>query len=79
MNLNDIKLGVSPITERVYLGTVSKRDPGLWLHKRDAVSDVCRVILEWVPPGTIRSIQAGDGSMYEIETRLIPKQVKEPS
>ena len=38
MKLSDIHIGVSPLTERIYLGTVSKRDPGTWNQKADCTS-----------------------------------------
>lgn len=77
--LEDIRLGVSPLTDRVYLGTVSKRDPGAWAQKRDAVSDLCQAVLTWVPPGTAREIVSSDGTRYEIEVReLKPAQGDAP-
>lgn len=73
MRLEDIKLGVSPLTDRVYLGTVSKKDPGLWLQKRDAVSDVCRVLLEWVTPGHKRTFFDNAGNEFELTLIQIKK------
>ena len=71
MKLEDIKLGVSPLTDTVFMGTVSKRDPGLWLVKREATSELCRALLTWVPPGSIRTIRGSNGKSYEIEVREV--------
>ncbi len=79
MKLEDIKLGVSPLTDRVYMGTVSKKDPTLWNQKRDAVSDLCQAVLTWIPPGTVREIRGRDGARYEIEVRKLPAINKEES
>lgn len=72
MRLDRVKLGVSPITDKVYLGTLAKNDPGCWAEKREATSDFCQCLLTWVPPGTIREISSSTGARYEIEVRLLP-------
>lgn len=72
--LEDVTLGVSPITDTIYMGTVSKKDAGLWLQKREATSDFCGALLSWVPPGTIRTIRSSAGPWYEIEVREVPPQ-----
>lgn len=72
--LEDIRLGVSPLTDRVYMGTVSKTDRSRWLQKRDATSDLCQAVLTWIEPGTIRTVEGG-GKRYEIEVRELPASV----
>lgn len=69
--LNQIKLGVSPLTDRIYIGTVSKKDPGLWLSKVDATSQFIANLLTWTEPGSIRNVVSSDGSEYEIEVRCV--------
>lgn len=70
--LEEIQIGVSPLTDRVYIGTVSKKDVGLWLQKHEATSNFCQALLTWVEPGTIREIQSSDGDRYEIQVRKLP-------
>lgn len=74
--LEDIEIGVSPLTDRVYLGTVSKKDRGLWLQKTDCVSTFCAALFAWVPPGTVRVIDGSDGQRFEIEVRKVNKEVQ---
>lgn len=67
--LEDIRIGVSPLSDRIYIGTVSKKDPSLWLTKLDATSQFIGNLLTWTEPGTIRTVTSTDGSEYEIEVR----------
>lgn len=69
MTLTDIKLGISPITDTVMLGTLD--DANTWRDKRDCTSDFCGALLTWVPPGTVREIRSSAGRHYEIEVREI--------
>jgi hypothetical protein len=69
VKLDDVKLGVSPLTDTMYMGTVSKKDPCLWLQKREATSDFCGALLSWIPPGSTRTIRSSNGAWYEIEVR----------
>ena len=71
--LHQIRLGVSPITDQVYMGTVSKANPNVWLQKRECVSDFCSALFAWVPPGTVREIRDSDGNLYEITVKSMPK------
>lgn len=75
MKLDDIKIHVSPLTDRLYMGLISSRDPHCWTSKRDATSDFCVGLLEWVPFGTTRTIIGSDGAEYEVEVR----RTKEPT
>ena len=67
--LENIRLGISPLTDRVYLGTVSKKDRELWLSKVDATSQFICNLLIWVEPGTMRTVTSSDGSEYEISVK----------
>ena len=71
MKLEDIKFGVSPLTNRVYIGTVSKKDPSLWVEKRDVVSDMCRVIIEWVSTDGVLEITGKNGSRFEVTVKQV--------
>ena len=75
--LEDIKIGVSPLTDRVYVGTVSKKDPGLWLQKHEATSNFCQALFAWVEPGTVRTIDSSNGDRFEVEVRKVPRPQKE--
>lgn len=76
MRLADIRIGVSPLSDRVYLGTVTKKDPGCWSSKEDCTGQFIRAIMDWIPAGTTRLVEgrAPDGVIeYEIEVRVKPK------
>ena len=68
-SLDQIRIGVSPLSDRIYLGTVSKKDPSLWVNKVDATSQFIGNLLAWVEPGATRLVTSSDGSEYEIEVR----------
>ncbi|MEM1055151.1 MAG: hypothetical protein AAGI52_06465 [Bacteroidota bacterium] len=77
--LDDITIGVSPITERVYIGTLrplgTSRDDGVeireWKQKRDITSVFCGALLEWCPPDYERQIEGSGGSIYRIRVEQI--------
>lgn len=71
MKLDDIHIGVSPITNRIYLGTVSKRDRGTWSSKVDCTSKFIGALMEWAPPGTVQTANDNCGGAYEIEVRKV--------
>lgn len=72
--LDDIVIGVSPLTDRIYLGTISKRDHTAWNKKRDATSGFIRALMEWIPPGIVRTVSDTHGNLYEIEVRKVSKK-----
>lgn len=67
--LDQIRIGVSPLSDRIYIGTVSKKDPTLWLSKVDATSQFIGNLLAWTEPGTTRTVVSSDGSEYEITVK----------
>jgi hypothetical protein len=67
--LDQIKIGVSPVSDRIYIGTVSKKDPTLWLSKVDATSQFIANLLTWTEPGTVRTVACSDGSEFEISVK----------
>lgn len=73
MKLENLHIGVSPLTDRVYIGTVNKRSPDTWATKADCTSRFIGALMEWNPPGTIRMINDNRGNQYEIEVRQITK------
>ena len=72
MKLEDMYVGVSPLTDRVYLGTVSKKDRSTWNSKIDFTSKFIGAIIDWTPPGTTRLVTDNHGNSYEIEVRMRP-------
>lgn len=77
MKLEAIHIGVSPLTDRVYLGTVSKRDRGAWASKVDCTSVFLGALMDWIPHGTIRTVSDNHGNQYEIEVRKLPAAKKD--
>ena len=71
MKLEDLHIGVSPLTDRVYMGTISKRNPGAWASKVDITSKFLGALMNWTPPGTIRMVNDNKGNQYEIEVRQV--------
>jgi len=74
MKLEDIHIGVSPLTDTIYIGTVSKRERGVWASKVECTRKFLGALMEWNPPGTIRTINDNKGNQYEIEVRKIVKE-----
>ena len=69
MKLIDIRLGVSPLTDCVMMGTIV--NDRQWKEKRDATSDFCGALLTWIEPGTTRTIRSSTGETFEVEVRKI--------
>jgi hypothetical protein len=76
MRLEDLHIGVSPLTDTIYMGTVSKRDRGAWASKVDCTSKFIGALMDWIPHGTVRTISDNQGNRYEIEVRKL--QTEEP-
>ena len=73
MKLDDIHIGVSPLTDRIYLGTVSKRSPDTWASKVDCTGKFLKALMEWNPPGITSTVTDNKGNTYEVEVRQIRK------
>lgn len=73
MKLDNIHIACSPLTDRLYLGTVSKRDSSTWSNKVDCTSTFIGALMTWAPPGTIRLVTDNHGNEYEIEVRKLMK------
>lgn len=67
MKLQDLHLSSSPLTDRIYLGTVSKRDPGAWSSKIDCTATFLSALMHWAPPGTIRVIADNNGNEFHLQ------------
>jgi hypothetical protein len=77
MKLNDIHIGASPLTDRIYIGTVSKKDDSLWSSKVDCTSAFIAALMDWAPPGAVRVVEDKHGNQYEIEISVITKNKDE--
>ncbi len=78
IELDDLVLGVSPLTETVFAGVLDKRSLGkrpLWLHKKDVTSDVLRCIIEKVGEGMVLNVSAGD-EQWEISVVKLKAKAK---
>lgn len=67
--LEDIKIGISPLTNRIYLGKVSSKDKSLWTSKVDCTSNFIGALLQWVPPGKTQEITCSSGEVFEVTMR----------
>ena len=74
MKLEDLHIGVSPMTDTVYMGVVSKRDRGAWTSKVDCTSKFIGALIDWCPPGTARIVSDNHGNRYEFEVRKLPPE-----
>lgn len=77
VELDELVLGVSPLTEKVYVGVLDKRSkPGkeMWLHKREFDGQVLKAIVEKIGVGYVLTVKVSDGSQVEISVR--EKKVK---
>jgi hypothetical protein len=74
MKLEDIHIGVSPLTGQIYLGTVSKQDRSTWANKIDCTSKFLTALMNWLPEGTKRIITDKSGGQWEIEIRRMPNE-----
>lgn len=69
--LEDIHIASSPLTDRVYIGTRSKKSPGVWSQKHDCTSVFIGALMGWCEPGTVRIVTDNHGGRYEIEVRKV--------
>ena len=76
MKLDNLHIGVSPLTDRIYLGTLSKRERNTWASKIDFTSKFLGALMDWIPPGTVQMITDSQGTSYEIQVRKMPDQEK---
>jgi hypothetical protein len=60
--LERVRIGVSPLTERVYVGTL--RNDHEWRNKVDRTNDFLAALLEWCPAGYEREIVGSDGRVF---------------
>lgn len=68
-------IGYSPLTEKVYLGNVSKKNPNQWVGNKEDITNIfIQVLLQKFEPGT-ESIIAVDGkNKYKITVTEIEEE-----
>lgn len=71
MKLDELRLGVGPLTDQIYIGSIDKKNPHLWSKKADITSGFIGALMEWCPVGTIRMVNDNHGNEYEIEIRCV--------
>ena len=63
----NLQLGLSPLTGKIFLGRVSKSNPELWLDgKRDVTSMFIAVMLQKFEPGTVSDIKVNGVIKYKV-------------
>ena len=69
MKVENIRIAVSPLTDTVYAGKLSK-DKTYWLDKKDVTDDFLGAVIDrW--KNTFQTITTPDGKRYRIEVKLI--------
>lgn len=64
-------IGYSSLTERVYIGNINPKKPGVWSgEKRDITSRFIEVALQYFEPGFARTISGG-GKKFRITVKEI--------
>lgn len=69
MKLENIHIGVSPLTDRIYLGTL--RNSTTWGSKVDFTSTFIAALMDWCPPGVIRTVTDNHGNTYEVQVKKV--------
>lgn len=72
MKIEHIRIGVSPLTDRVFIGTArAGTDTDTWINKVDFTSKFIGAVMDWAPPGTTRIVRDNHGNQYEVEVRQV--------
>jgi hypothetical protein len=75
--LENIHLGFSPLTERVYMGTQMK-DGKTWKDKIDVTQEFLAMLFHWCPPGyqitMSRNIEGKEEKYYRVSVMEITKE-----
>ena len=66
VELDDLKLGISPVTDEVYIGITQKANPEEWKHKKDVTNDfLACAVARW--NGYKQEITGSDGQKYLVQ------------
>lgn len=71
MKLEELHIGASPLTDRVYLGSIGKTGDRTWAKKVDFTGKFIGALMSWCRPGSIRTVTDNHGNRYEVEVRAI--------
>lgn len=71
MKLEQLKISPSPLTDRIYVGTVSAKDPGTWSSKMDFTREFLAALMLWCPVGTYREIKDNQGNLYRLRVERV--------
>ncbi len=72
MKVSDIRLGHSPLTDKIYAGRLNK-DGAKWLEKTDVTNDFIHAAIgRW--SGYKEKITGPDGEMYEFNVNKIESE-----
>ena len=79
--LEDVHLGVSPDTGKVYMGTMKGESE--WDQKVNCSSEFMGCVLNWAPPGYVRDIKTTDGRFFrvvavEVKPEAAPEEGNSP-
>jgi len=69
--LEELVLGVSPLTDRIRLGKLTVNDREVFETSVDFTSKFLGALITWVPPGNIRTFKDSKGGTYEVEVRQV--------
>lgn len=69
MKAEQIKLGISPVTDTVFAGRLNKKG-NMWLEKADVTDMFIGCVIQRFE-GSVETIESSDGSEYEITVKKI--------
>ena len=69
MKLEDVHIGVSALTDDIYVGTL--KAPDEWRHKVNRTNAFISALLVWCPPGYEREVATENGERYVITCKQI--------
>lgn len=69
VELNELRLGISALTEEVQVGVIDKKDSMSWLHKKNIHNDFLHAVITcW--KNKIQVVKNGEGA-FEITVKEI--------
>lgn len=73
--MKKLRIGRSPLTNKIYIGSVGK-DPGLWLSDQtDATTEAVLAVAEHIGVGFVQTFTRKDGGpSLQIEVREVPAE-----
>jgi hypothetical protein len=72
VNIEDIRIGISALTEEAQVGVLDPKKASVWKHKKNVHNDFLQAVITcW--KGKRQTITDPDGVQYEISVKQIPK------